>query len=398
MRSEDVQHHAVKGRRWLRWLVTLLIWGAALGLVRLATASVSLLYFRGTTGENVVNLEWATGNELTLAGFNVWRRQDAATPRPGETPGVRLNNQGVIPPASGGAQGATYWFTDTTVVNGTPYWYWLEWLDTQPGGNELRENADNPLVPGGPVPPTRTPGPPPPPPVTPTPGPTDTPAPTETATPPLPPTATLPGATASPTAVPPATATPFVPPTFTSPLATPPPLVTSPVPSPTAGLIIGASPTPLGSLLPTASPSGPRPATVTPILVTRVLPFGSPTPLIGAQRGTLSPSARATATALAIARAQGGQQPGTQTVGPEETGDRRLGLILIGVSLIGLVGLGTLGYLFWRWSRPATPPGTPPAGPAGLIGPPPPPEPPSSEPETPTWEERDWRRPGSPLE
>lgn len=395
MRSKDVQHHAVKGRRWLRWLVTLLIWGVALGIVRLAVASVSLLYFRGTTGENVVYLEWATGNEITLAGFNVWRRQEVATPRPGETPGVRLN-QGVIPPASGSALGATYWFTDTTAVNGTPYWYRIEWLDTQPGGNDFRENEDNPLVPGGPVPPTRTPGPLPPPPVTPTPEPTDTPAPqlTETSTPPLPPTATLPGVTASPTMAPPATATPFVSPTFTSPLATPPPLVTSPVPSPTVLI----PPTQPLSLSPTAGGPGPGQPTITPILVTRVLPFGSPTPLIGVQRGTLSPSARATATARAIARAQGGQQPGTQTAGPAEPGDRRLGLILIGVSLIGLVGLGTLGYLFWRWSRPVTPPGTPPAGPAGLIGPPPSPEPPPSEPEPPTWEERDWRRPGSPLE
>lgn len=390
MWSEDVQHHAVKRRRWLRWLVTLLIWGVALGLVRLAAASVSLLYFRGTSGENVVYLEWATGNEITLAGFNVWRRQDAATPRPGETPGVRLN-QGVIPPASGGALGATYWFTDTTVVNGTAYWYRIEWLDTQPGGNDFRENENNPLVPGGTAPPTRTPAPPPPPPVTPTPGPTDTPVPTETATPPLPPTATLPGATASPTTAPAATATPFVSPTFTSPLATPPPLVTSPVPSPTVLI----PPTQPLSLSPTAGGPGPGQPTITPILVTRVLPFGSPTPLIGAQRSTLSPSARATATARAIARAQGGQQPGTQTVGPAEPGDRRLGFILIGLSLVGLVGLGGLGYLFWRWSRPATPPDTPPAGPAGLIGPPSPP----AEPEPPPdWEERDWRRPGSPSE
>lgn len=393
MPSEPVQNYPLKSRRWLRWLVTLLIWGVALGLVRLAVASVNLLYFRGTTGENVVYLEWATGNEITLAGFNVWRRQDAATPRPGETPGVRLN-QGVIPPAAQGASGATYWFTDTTAINGTPYWYRIEWLDTQPGGNDFRENEDNPLVPGGPVPPTRTPAPPPPPPVTATPAPTDTPAPTQQASPTntvipqptntsvLPPTATLPGATAT------ATATQFMPPTFTSPLATPPPLGTLPLASPTSLI----PPTqPLG---PSPTPGGPGPGqpTITPILVTRVLPLGSPTPLIGAQRGTLSPSARATATARAIARAQGGQQPGTQTVGPAEPGDRRLGLILIGLSLVGLVGLGGLGYLFWRWSRPATPPHTPPAG---LIGPPSPPVEPEPPPD---WEERDWRRPGSPSE
>ncbi len=375
----------------MRWLVTLLIWGVALGIVRLAVASVSLLYFRGTPGENVVYLEWATGNELTLAGFNIWRRQEAATPRPGETPGVRIN-QGAIPPASGGALGATYRFTDTTAVNGTPYWYRIEWLDTQPGGNDFRENEDNPLVPGGTPPPTRTPAPPPPPPVTPTPEPTETPAPqlTETSTPPLPPTATLPGATASPTTAPTSTPTQFVPPTLTSPLATPPPGTPPPLASPTVLI----PPTQPVSLSPTASPAGPRPPAVTPIIVTRILPAGSPTPLIGAQRGTLSPSARATATARALARAPGGQQPGTQTVGPAEPGDRRLGLILIGLSLVGLVGLGGLGYLFWRWSRPSSPPHTPSAGPAGLIGPPSPPAPP----EPPDWEERDWRRPGSPSE
>jgi hypothetical protein len=391
MQSEGVQHHALRSRRWLRWLVTLLIWGVALGVARLATASVSLLYFRGTPGENAVYLTWETGNEITLAGFNIWRRQEAATPLPGATPGVRLN-QGVIPPASGGALGAVYWFTDTTVVNGASYWYRIEWLDTQPGGNDFRENENNPLVPGSTPPPTRTPAPPPPPPVTSTPEPTNTPgpAPTATATSPLPPTATLPGATATATA----TATQFVPPTFTSPLATPPPTGTPPLASPT---VLIPPTQPIGPS-PTAGGPGPGQPTITPILVTRVLPLGSPTPLIGAQRGTLSPGARATATARAIARAQGGQQPGTQTVGPAEPGDRRLGLILIGVSLIGLMGLGGLGYLFWRWSRPATPPGAPPAGPAGLIGPPPPPEPPPSEPEPPTWEERDWRRPGSPSE
>lgn len=392
MPSEPVQNRPLRSRRWLRWLVTLLIWGVALGMVRLAVASVSLLYFRGTPGENAVYLTWATGNEITLAGFNIWRREEAATPRPGETPGVRLN-QGVIPPASGGALGATYWFTDTTAVNGTSYWYRIEWLDTQPGGNDFRENEDNPLVPGGTPPPTRTPGPPPPPPVTATPEPTNTPAPqpTETSTPPLPPTATLPGATAPPTTAPTSTPTQFVSPTFTSPLATPPPTGTSPLPSPTV-LILPTQPI---SLSPTAGGPGPGQPTITPILVTRVLPLGSPTPLVGAQRGTLSPSTRATATARAIARAQGGQQSGTQAVGPGESGDRRLGLILIGLSLVGLVVLSGLGYLFWRWSRPATPPDTPPAGPAGLIGPPSPP----AEPEPPPdWEERDWRRPGSPSE
>lgn len=395
MLSEPVQHHRLRSRRWLRWLVTLLIWGAALNVVRLVAASVSLLYFRGTPGESAVYLTWETGNELTLAGFNIWRRQEAATPLPGATPGVQLN-QGVIPPASGGALGAVYWFTDTTAVNGTAYWYRIEWLDTQPGGNAFRENEDNPLVPGGTPPPTRTPAPPspppPPPPVTSTPEPTNTPgpAPTATATSPLPPTATLPGATAT------VAATQFASPTFTSPLATPPPTGTPPLaPPPLASPTGLIPPTQPLNLSPTPGGPGPGQPTITPILVTRVLPLGSPTPLIGVQRGTLSPSARTTATARAIARAQGGQQPGTQAVGSAESGDRRLGIILIGLSLVGLGMLGGLGYLFWRWSRPATPPGTPPAGPAALIGPPSPP----TEPEpSPDWEERDWRRPGSPSE
>lgn len=397
MQSDGIPRHNMKNHQWVRWVVKLAIWSAALGLVRLAIASVSIVSFEGRPDDSVIYLEWVTGTEVDLAGFNLWRRQEAATPPPGATPGVKLN-QFPIPPASGGAAGATYWFTDTTVVNGTAYWYRLEWLD-RTGPPEYREADNNPLVPG--VQPTATPTATPintqaaPPPVTETPAPTQQASPTNPATPQptntsaLPPTATLPGPSPTRPVVP--TATPPVAPTTTSPLATPPTFPTSIFPT----AIIPTRP--IGPLSPTPGSPGPLQPTVTaispgvtPIVVTRSLPAGSATPLISGRRTSSPSSARATATALAAAQLRGGQDGrGPQSIGGPDS--RRTGIILLGIAVLGLAGLGGLGYLFWRWSRPAPPTS---AAPTVLIGPPPPPD----EPEPSVWEEHDWRRPGSSSE
>jgi len=401
MRRDGAENPETHDRRCIRWLIALAVWLVALTLVRQAIASVSLLYFQGTVGDSVAYLTWATGNELTLAGVNVWRRDVAATPLPGATPGVKLNAYPVPPQNPGQPIGSTYWFTDTSAVNGTVYWYRLEWLDTQDPPSYL-ENENNPLVPGAQPLPTSTDTPLP----TMTPIPTDapilptapaevtatqaatqppdatndTPAPPSASTPTLPPTAT----TVGPTALPGATHT-------VAPVASPPPTATHP---PTA-VIPAAGPVTARPTAPASTPAGSQQqdAPAAPLMMPTVAAPGlslSPATSTTPERMAPPAVAKATATALVAAKLPLNQGQQGAASNPAESAtraeSRRTGLILVALALVGLCGLCGLGYVFWRWSEPILP--SPPTS-AGLSAHPP------AEPNIAAAEAHDWRRPGS---
>jgi hypothetical protein len=91
-----------------------------------APTLVELSYFRATSLDSAVLLEWATETELDNAGFNIWRKEE----KDGEY--VRKNPYFI--PAEGEAGfGAEYSFTDYNVQNGRIYYYKLE--DTDIYGN-----------------------------------------------------------------------------------------------------------------------------------------------------------------------------------------------------------------------------------------------------------------------
>jgi hypothetical protein len=83
---------------------------------------VDLSYFRATSLDSAVILEWATETELDNAGFNIWRSEE----KDGQC--VRINPYFI--PADGEAGfGAEYSFTDYYVQNGKIYYYKLEDID-----------------------------------------------------------------------------------------------------------------------------------------------------------------------------------------------------------------------------------------------------------------------------
>ena len=86
------------------------------------TTLVELFYFRATSLDSAVLLEWATETELDNAGFNLWRSEEK------DVQYVRINPYFI--PAEGEAGfGAEYSFTDYDVQNGKTYYYKLEDID-----------------------------------------------------------------------------------------------------------------------------------------------------------------------------------------------------------------------------------------------------------------------------
>jgi hypothetical protein len=86
------------------------------------TTLVELSYFRATSLDSAVLLEWATETELDNAGFNIWRSEE----KDGQY--VRINPYFI--PADGDAGfGAEYSFTDYDVQNGKIYFYKIEDID-----------------------------------------------------------------------------------------------------------------------------------------------------------------------------------------------------------------------------------------------------------------------------
>ena len=87
---------------------------ASLGL---ASFSVKL------TKKNTVLLEWETGSELQILGFNVWKRTFS-----GEW--TRLNSEPIPAKNPGEILGNTYLLRDLQVKSGKRYFYQLEVIST----------------------------------------------------------------------------------------------------------------------------------------------------------------------------------------------------------------------------------------------------------------------------
>jgi len=85
-------------------------------------AAVTLIYFRTIAGDGRVILLWETATELDNAGFYVQRSNEQAG-------NYQRINPTIIPSRGDGLTGATYEYLDTTVVNGSTYWYRLESID-----------------------------------------------------------------------------------------------------------------------------------------------------------------------------------------------------------------------------------------------------------------------------
>jgi hypothetical protein len=83
---------------------------------------VELSYFRATSLDSAVLLEWATETELDNAGFNVWRSEE-------KDEGYARINPYFIPAEGEAGFGVEYNYTDYDVRNGTTYYYKLEDID-----------------------------------------------------------------------------------------------------------------------------------------------------------------------------------------------------------------------------------------------------------------------------
>ncbi len=83
---------------------------------------VELSYFRATSLDSAVLLEWATETELDNAGFNIWRSE-------GRDRDYARINPYFIPGEGEAGLGAEYSYTDYNVTNGVIYYYKLEEID-----------------------------------------------------------------------------------------------------------------------------------------------------------------------------------------------------------------------------------------------------------------------------
>lgn len=84
---------------------------------------VTLVDFGAMCVAGQPEINWETASELTTLGFNVWRNTSDSGPQD------KLNDT-MIPAHPGSAQGYLYSYLDTTAVENTPYYYWLEDIDT----------------------------------------------------------------------------------------------------------------------------------------------------------------------------------------------------------------------------------------------------------------------------
>lgn len=91
------------------------------GIHTTARAAVTLVYFRATGVSYGVFLEWETASELDNLGFFVNRSLSQGS---GYT---RIS--GFIPASGNPLLGGYYQYNDTSVSNGTTYWYKLESID-----------------------------------------------------------------------------------------------------------------------------------------------------------------------------------------------------------------------------------------------------------------------------
>lgn len=85
--------------------------------------AVTLAEFTATAGESSIELAWSTADEVDNVGFNLYRAESEDGERV-------LVNETLIPAANpGSTEGAAYSYTDTGVVPGVTYFYWLGDVD-----------------------------------------------------------------------------------------------------------------------------------------------------------------------------------------------------------------------------------------------------------------------------
>jgi len=87
-----------------------------------ATTAITLLSFTAEAGADYVTLAWETGTEVDNTGFNLWRSEAA------DGLYIKLNDA-LIPAEGDPVSGASYAYTDTTVVKGVTYYYKLKDVD-----------------------------------------------------------------------------------------------------------------------------------------------------------------------------------------------------------------------------------------------------------------------------
>jgi hypothetical protein len=91
--------------------------------------AVTLASFTGSSQPNRVQLDWATGTETGLVGFNLYRSETQGGVK------QKLNASLIQAKTPGGLIGNSYQFQDGSVVSGKTYSYWIE-LVMQEGGNQ----------------------------------------------------------------------------------------------------------------------------------------------------------------------------------------------------------------------------------------------------------------------
>jgi hypothetical protein len=95
-----------------------------LGLISVLLVGLGV-YTRKALTEAKIVVEWSTASELNTVGFNLFRSQTEADP------GVLVNAE-LIPASEDAQTGGEYRYTDTNVVPGQVYYYYLE--DVSAGG------------------------------------------------------------------------------------------------------------------------------------------------------------------------------------------------------------------------------------------------------------------------
>jgi predicted extracellular nuclease len=82
-------------------------------------SAITLETLEATARPGMIRLEWTTGLETGLVGFNLYRSTSPSGPR-------QQLNSSLLP---GGGGDGSYAYEDTTVVPGTRYYYWVEAVD-----------------------------------------------------------------------------------------------------------------------------------------------------------------------------------------------------------------------------------------------------------------------------
>jgi hypothetical protein len=83
---------------------------------------VRLVDFSATSLPEGIQLDWQTGQEVDLLGFNLYRAEALDGPR-------EMLNPELIPAINpGDLRGNAYQYLDATAVAGKTYYYWVEWV------------------------------------------------------------------------------------------------------------------------------------------------------------------------------------------------------------------------------------------------------------------------------